>query len=198
MSIANYFTLSRLLISPIFLIVYLEHEFLGIHFLFLPYILIFLLTLLELSDAFDGYLARKYNQVTDLGKILDPMADSISRISIFLAFTEGVIQLPMFYVFVFLYRDSVISTLRTMCALKGVALAARTSGKIKAVVQAVSAYVILILMIPNSLGFLSLSSLRIISKSIVGLACLYAVFSGCEYIYANRDFIRKNLSASKK
>ncbi len=74
MSIANYLTFIRIFISPIFLVVYLEHDALGITSFMLPYILLFLLGVSELSDAFDGYVARKYNQVTDLGKILDPMA----------------------------------------------------------------------------------------------------------------------------
>jgi CDP-diacylglycerol---glycerol-3-phosphate 3-phosphatidyltransferase len=190
MSIPNYLTLSRILISPLFLIIYLKYTSLGISFTYLPYILICLLTVSELTDAFDGYIARKYNQVTDLGKILDPMADSISRISVFLTFTDGVIQLPMIMVFVFLYRDSVISTLRTICALRGVALAARTSGKIKAVVQAVSAFTILGLMIPYSQGLLSLETLQIASHSIVGIACIYTVLSGVEYLYAHREHIK--------
>ena len=198
MGIANYFTISRLFISPIFLIVYLMHQDLGISFFYLPYVLIFLLGISELSDAMDGYLARKYNQVTDLGKILDPMADSISRIAVFLAFTEGVIQLPLLYVFVFLYRDSMISTLRTICALRGYTLAARSSGKIKAILQALSIFTILILMIPYSWGQLSLETLQATSKIIVGVTCLYSAATGVEYIYANRDHIRKILVVNRK
>ena len=84
-SVANCLTFIRIFISPVFLLVYLQHEALGISRIYLPYVLLFLLGVNELSDALDGFLARKYNQVTDLGKILDPMADSISRISVTLA-----------------------------------------------------------------------------------------------------------------
>lgn len=198
MGIANYFTISRLFISPIFLIVYLMYQELGISFLYLPYVLLFLLGISELSDAMDGYLARKYNQVTDLGKILDPMADSISRIAVFLAFTEGVIQLPMLFVFVFLYRDSMVSTLRTICALRGYALAARPSGKIKAILQALSIFTILVLMIPYSLGHLSLETLQTTSKIIVGITCVYSAATGVEYLYVNREHIRKILVVKRK
>lgn len=197
MTIANYFTISRLIISPVFLIVYLMYEELGISSFLLPHILIFLFSVSELSDAVDGYIARKYNQVTDLGKILDPMADSISRISIFLAFTEGIIQLPIWFVFIFLYRDSVISSLRTICAFRGVVLAARFSGKIKAIIQALSAFIILILMVPQSMGYISLETLRFVSCVVVGFACFYAVLSGIEYCYANREHIKKILIAKK-
>ncbi len=67
MSIANYFTLVRLVISPLFLWLYLCHDLVGIDSYWLPYCLLMLWSISELSDAFDGYLARKYNQVTDLG-----------------------------------------------------------------------------------------------------------------------------------
>ena len=189
MSIANYFTFMRIFISPIFFIVYLEHEYFGITPLMLPFALLILMGISEFSDAFDGYIARKYNQVTDLGKILDPMADSISRISVFLTFTLDPIKLPMLMVFVFIYRDSVISTLRTICALKGFALAARTSGKIKAVVQAIAAFAVLLMMIPHALGIISTQTLQTYSMVIVGVAALYSLLSAIDYICANRQYI---------
>lgn len=194
MSIANYLTFIRIFISPIFMFLYLEHDLLGISLVLLPYILLALLGISELSDAFDGYVARKFHQVTDLGKILDPMADSIYRISVFLTFTQPPVNLPLLIVFIFLYRDSVISTLRTICALRGFALAARSSGKIKAVIQAGGAFLILILMIPYSMGYLSYSLLRGISITVVSIAALYALYSGVEYIWANRLFVLRLLT----
>ncbi len=193
MSIANYFTFVRIVISPIFLFVYLEHDNLGISAIALPYILMILLGTSELSDAFDGYLARRYNQVTDLGKVLDPMADSIARISVFLTFTLDPVNLPMPLIFIFLYRDSVVSTLRTICALKGFALAARQSGKIKAVIQGLAALLVLILMIPYAEGTLSKETLHTSGTAIVGAAALYTIYSGVDYITANWTYISKLL-----
>jgi len=178
--------------------IYLEHELLGISLVLLPYILLFLFCVSELSDAFDGFVARRYNQVTDLGKLLDPMADSIYRISVFLTFTQPPLNLPLLLVFVFLYRDSVISTLRTICAFRGFALAARSSGKIKAVIQAASALVILLLMIPYSLGMLSLQALRYTAISVTAVAAAYALGSAIEYIYANREYVLRLLTTEKK
>lgn len=198
MSLPNYLTFIRILISPIFLMVYLEYEFLNIHPTTLPYFLLFLLGVSEISDACDGFLARKYNQVTDLGKILDPMADSMYRLSVFLTFTLPPVNLPMVLIFIFFYRDSVISTLRTICALKGFALAARASGKFKAAIQAFSAFVIILLMIPHSLGYLSNYTLHITSTIIVFIAAIYTLFSGFDYIYANRHYIWKLLSLKKE
>jgi CDP-diacylglycerol---glycerol-3-phosphate 3-phosphatidyltransferase len=193
-SLPNYLTFIRIFISPVFLLIYLQHDALGLSGRWLPYVLLFLLGVSELSDAFDGYVARKYNQVTDLGKILDPMADSISRISVFLTFTQDPVRLPMLLIFVFLYRDSVISTLRTICALKGLALAARPSGKIKACIQAIAAFIVLALMIPHSMGQLSAESLSLISTAVVALAAAYTLYSGVDYLLANRLYVKRLLT----
>lgn len=198
LTVANVITLIRIFISPIFLFFYLEYRSLGISEQALPYVLLLLLAALETSDALDGYLARKFDQVTDLGKVLDPMADSISRISVFLAFTQPPVSLPLLIVFLFIYRDSVISTLRTVCALRGFALAARSSGKIKAVIQAVGAITITLLLIPHSLGLLSTAMLRRASMWIAMVAALYALYSGAEYLYANFHFVRRAILRKRK
>lgn len=190
MKLPLFLTIGRIFISPIFLIFYLKYQQLGVSLHALPFILMFLLTLSELSDFFDGYLARRFNMVTELGKILDPMADSITRLTILLTFTQGFIRLPLLLVFVFVYRDAMISTLRTVCAFRGVTLAARTSGKVKAVLQAVSIFAILILMIPYAWGILPLIQLQMVSLYIISAAALYTLFAGAEYIWANRDYIK--------
>lgn len=197
MSIANYLTFIRIFISPIFLLIYVIHDDIGISPIALPYILIVLMGISELSDALDGYFARKFNQVTDLGKLLDPMADSVYRISIFLSFTQPPVNLPILLVFIFIYRDSVISTLRTVCALRGYALAARMSGKLKAIFQAIVAFIILFMMIPHSMGYMSGEDLRYYSTWIVSIIAAYALLSGLDYIYANRHYLKKLLTLSE-
>lgn len=184
-NIATFLTFTRLFISPIFLFVYVEHDALGISSTVLPYVLWIILGASELSDAFDGYIARRFNQVTEFGKLLDPMADSIARISVFLTFTLEPVKLPMMLVFVFLYRDAIISTLRTICALKGFALAARSSGKIKAVIQAIAAFCILALMMLQAPGYISLATLQWYSFIAASIAAAYSLYSGIEYIHAN-------------
>lgn len=196
MSIANYLTFFRIFITPIFMFLYLEHDLLGINLVLLSYILLFLLGISELSDAFDGYFARKLHQVTDLGKLLDPMADSIYRISVFLTFTQPPVNLPLLIVFIFLYRDSVISTLRTICAFRGFALAARATGKIKAIIQAGSAFVVVLMLIPYSLKIISQAALHYTAVATVSLAALYALFSGAEYLWANREYVIRLLTDS--
>lgn len=98
MKLPLFLTIGRIFISPIFLILYLNYKQLGISLHLLPFILLFLLLSSELSDFLDGYLARKNNNVTELGKILDPMADSITRLTILLTFTQGFIRLPLTHI----------------------------------------------------------------------------------------------------
>jgi len=168
---------------------YVHHNWIGISEIMLPYVLLILLSLSELSDAFDGYLARLYNQVTDFGKIVDPMADSICRLSIFLTFTLPPVSVPLLLIFAFFYRDSVVSTLRTLCALKGYALAAQTSGKIKAIIQATATISVVILMIPYSLRFISQETLSLSATTLISLAAVYTLYSGIEYIYKHRHYV---------
>ncbi len=191
MNIANYLTIGRIILSPFFLIVYLTHNSIGISDSQLPYVLLILFALSELSDLLDGFFARHYHQVTDLGKIMDPMADSIARTSAFLTFTLPPVNLPMILIFAFLYRDAVISTLRTLCALGGFALAARLSGKLKAVIQAIAIFIIIVLMILHAEQIITLSELQLYSCITVSFAALYALISGLDYIIANRQYILK-------
>lgn len=191
MNPSHYLTLLRIVLSPIFPILYLGQERFGIPLVWLPYLLLGLLIICECSDVFDGMLARKRNEVTDLGKVLDPMADSVTHISLFLTFTQGFVELPLLLVLVFLYREFLISTLRTLCALRGVALAARFSGKMKAVLQATVAFLIIFLMIPYSLGLLSLELFQQICLFSVSIAALYTAISIGDYVMANWAYIKK-------
>ncbi len=95
---------------------------------------LFVMALAELSDFLDGYIARAYDQVSDLGKILDPMSDSIYRISVFVAFvSQG--WMPVWMFLLILCRDIIVSYLRILAEQQIGTLAARSSGKWKAIVQ---------------------------------------------------------------
>jgi len=191
MNLAHYFTLLRIFISPLFPVLYLQYDSFGIPLIAVPYLMLGLLLISEFSDIFDGILARRRNEVTDLGKVLDPMADSITHISLFLTFTQGVVGLPLLLVLVFLYRDIFISTLRTLCALRGVALAARFSGKMKAIIQAGAAFLIILLMFPYTEGWISHALFQQISLFAALTAAVYTVISMGDYVWANRTYIKR-------
>ena len=191
MRLPLYLTLLRIAMGPVFLFLYLYYQMLGIEEVVLPYVLLFVVAFCELSDFFDGFLARRRRRVTELGKVLDPMADSVFRLSVFFTFTQGIVELPLIVVLFFFIRDSVIGTLRTLCALRGVALGARISGKIKAIVQATAVFFILLLMILYTRGYLDLETFQNISFYIAFVTMAYTVISGVEYILSNWDYIKK-------
>jgi len=93
------------------------------------------LCLMESTDIIDGYIARKYEMTSDIGKLLDPMADTITRICMFLTFFHCGL-LPLWMMFVFFVRDMAIAYMRAFLAVEGIILGARTSGKFKAMSQA--------------------------------------------------------------
>ncbi|MHC5020120.1 MAG: CDP-diacylglycerol--glycerol-3-phosphate 3-phosphatidyltransferase [Planctomycetota bacterium] len=138
-------TLSRLVMAPTILVLYqwglLPHlqdgEWVNGREPVLVYAIVFVLTvLIEVTDVLDGHLARKWKQVSDAGKFLDPLADSISRSTVFLCFLQAG-YVPLWMVALVFYRESTISGLRIAGASQNVIIAARWSGKTKAILQAV-------------------------------------------------------------
>ena len=140
MNTANKITFLRVLLSPVFFILF----FLPLWTPFPVYIAIPLLVVsfatIELSDLFDGRVARKLNQVSDLGKVLDPFGDSISRITYFFCFTISA-YMPAWVFILILYRDMSVSFMRQLAAQKGIVMPSRMSGKIKAWVYALAGIV---------------------------------------------------------
>jgi len=142
MNLALLLTWTRLFLTPVFAVVFFQG------YLWSRVTALIIVILSELTDLFDGIAARRRKEVTDFGKLLDPLADSVSRLTIFLCmaveFAVGSDnRIAMYLVLFLLWRDSLVSTLRTVCAHRGVVVAARWSGKVKAVVQAVVIFAIL-------------------------------------------------------
>lgn len=105
-------------------------------------IAIILIAYSELTDMFDGYIARRDNIITNIGKLLDPLSDSVSRFLFFFAF--GYIGLfPIWLVLTLFLRDIIVAYIRTYVSLSGIAMGARFSGKLKAVVQFAGQYLLL-------------------------------------------------------
>jgi CDP-diacylglycerol--glycerol-3-phosphate 3-phosphatidyltransferase len=121
------------------------------------------------------------------------MADAIVHLSVFFTFTKGMVSLPLILVFFLLYRELIISALRTLCALRGYALAARKSGKIKAFMQGFCAFFIVFLMIFYNHNFISLRFLQRVSFFLILVAVIYSSATLVDYFYANRKYIKKLL-----
>jgi CDP-diacylglycerol---glycerol-3-phosphate 3-phosphatidyltransferase len=143
MNPATILTFSRIIIAPIFAWAFIK-SFTTSSSVFWLWFSVALAVCIELSDAFDGRVARARNQVTNFGKLFDPTADSLSRQTIFLSFMVCQAHIiPLWMFLLFLYRDAFLSVLRMGCAYNGIVLAARRAGKLKAVVQAIGAFFVL-------------------------------------------------------
>jgi CDP-diacylglycerol--glycerol-3-phosphate 3-phosphatidyltransferase len=93
---------------------------------------------IEMSDLLDGHLARLWHQESELGKVLDPLADTLCRLTYFIVLAAAGI-LPLWMLLVFMYRDFAVAYIRVMVSREGVMLAARISGKLKAWTYAIAA-----------------------------------------------------------
>ncbi len=93
---------------------------------------------IEMSDLLDGYLARRWNQESELGKVLDPLADTLCRLTYFIALAGAGI-LPLWMLLVLVYRDFGVAYIRVVVSRQGVMMAARISGKLKAWTYAIAA-----------------------------------------------------------
>lgn len=151
MNTSNKFTFSRMILSPVFFLLYFipiwtKNEKLAAIsvFIYIP-----LLAFMELTDFFDGYFARKNNEVTDFGKLFDPFADVMVHLATFLCFmfsfdSEIRYMYPIIFMLI-LYREMSQNFLRMVAASKGTAIAARKGGKIKTVGYVISSFYTLFL-----------------------------------------------------
>ncbi len=142
MNLPNRLSISRLFLAPVFFVVFFLPEWLpltdsGSITRLSAWALLVIYIVIELSDLLDGFIARRWNMITDLGKVLDPYADVISRITYFfcLSFT-GIMPLWIFLIIV--YRELSVIFLRMLLMRKGTAMAASMLGKAKAVLYAVA------------------------------------------------------------
>ncbi|MDD3296416.1 MAG: CDP-diacylglycerol--glycerol-3-phosphate 3-phosphatidyltransferase [Candidatus Omnitrophica bacterium] len=186
MNIANKLTLLRVGLAFVCIGLILRDSLISL----LLALVIFILA--SLTDLLDGYLARKKKLVSDLGKILDPIADKILIIGTFCAFLElGIINAWM--VSLIMLREFIITGLRFYGLNKGVVLEARRLGKNKTVSQVTGICVIFIALIlskifPASKVVFFLYSICI--PVLMWYVVLITVFSGIHYFWANRKAIR--------
>lgn len=154
MKVSNKFTLARAVFAPVFYLmfnlpVWLDSSVLKI---ISACLMIPLLALVEVTDYWDGHYARKYNEVSDFGKLFDPFADVLLNLTVFLcAVSAGYMPIVLF-VLIF-YREFSQSFLRMVALKKGIAIAARMGGKLKTVFYIISAFFFLTLESYKRFGF---------------------------------------------
>lgn len=151
MKLANRFTLARVMLAPVFFLVYFIPLWFPYELLvrISGFALIPLLAITELTDFFDGHVARKQNAVSDLGKLFDPFADVMLHLTVFTCFLFsfhhdiGRYIHPAIFILI-VYREFSQNFLRMIAAKQGVAIAARKGGKLKTVFYVLTAFVCLI------------------------------------------------------
>ena len=148
MSIANKFTLTRIILAPIIFLVFKFPDLLSLPsqsaWCVVSVAAAFpLLAIAEITDYFDGHYARKLAQVSDFGKMFDPFADVFLHLSMFALFAVSG-RMPLVCFVLILYREFAQSFLRMVSAKEGIAIAARKGGKVKTVFYVASCFVALI------------------------------------------------------
>ncbi len=141
-----------------------------------------------LSDILDGYLARKYNLVTDFGKLMDPLADKIFIVTMFITALEiKSIPMPAWIVIIIICREFLVTGLRLLAVSKGEVIAADGWGKLKTFLQ----MMILIICGLLWLDFITFADCHIVIKwawhiSLWGTAFV-TILTGYGYFHRNRN-----------
>ncbi len=126
MTTASKITLIRVVLIPVFMLALL----LAPGCAWLKWVALAIFIIASLTDLIDGKVARKYNQVSDFGKFLDPLADKLLVISAMAIFCEWQ-QFPAWAFMIVLAREFAVTGLRLIAVQKGTVIAAGMSGKIK-------------------------------------------------------------------
>lgn len=209
MNTPNKITLSRLLLIPVVVFFYLAS--------FIPYgklVATVVFVIACLTDFLDGYLARKNNQVTTLGKFFDSIADKVLIMTgmLLIVFPAG--QLPAVFpswlgiicVIIILAREFIVSALRQIAAAKGVVLAADMGGKIKATAQYVvtTLYMVLAFIQEEFLPNLAievpiwLAVVRFALMALLILTTILTIYSGASYLIRNRHVFKEGEKEEKE
>ena len=143
----------------------------------------------EISDGLDGYFARRDRTVSAFGKLMDPYADSVFRLTAFFCFSAGPRGgwIPVWMPVLLFYRDVLTSVVRTFAMRRGIAFAARWSGKLKAVSQAVALIMTMSLAILYGEGLPAEVFGRAVAMPLTAIVVVISVASGIDYFVAGRS-----------
>ena len=136
----------------------------------------------SITDFLDGKIARKYNLVTDLGKMLDSIADKILVNSVLIILASSGFISPIIPV-VIIVRDSIVNSIKMIAGNKGNVVAAIYTGKIKAACLMVGIVLTLFYNLPFEIWNIKVSDALLI------IACVFAIISGVQYYNQNKKYI---------
>lgn len=188
MNLPNKITVLRILLVPVLMLFLLVSE---IDYRFFFALLVFVIA--AGTDHLDGRLARKFDLVTDFGKFLDPLADKMLVMSVFICFVDLKLVSAVSVVIILL-REFLVTSLRLVAMSSGQVIAANIFGKAKTVSQIVAITVILLSQCTVQAGFTpfcnDLDFFAIINSFFVWVAVGFTVLSGFIYIKENFNVIK--------
>ena len=176
MTTANKLTLLRMALIPVFL---------GVLYAGFPgsrYVALAIFIIASLTDMLDGYIARHYNQITNFGKFMDPLADKVLVMAAMCYFVE-VGRMPGWALAIVLLREFAVSGMRLVAVEQGRVIAAAWSGKVKTAATMVCLCLMLALGKPVSAP----DYVAVLSTAVIVATTVY---SGIEYFYKNRDVFK--------
>lgn len=183
MNLPNKLTIFRVILIPVFLVILLG-DFLIVDMQLRRYMATAIFIIASMTDFFDGYIARKYNLITNFGKFMDPLADKLlvsSAMIALIGIKDAVVPLYSWVVILIIAREFAITGFRTIAVEQNIVLAAGFWGKIKTVVQMVMV-IVLLLNIDNR--FFS-----ILSYSLIVLSVILTVVSAADYLIQNKKVL---------
>ena len=170
MNLPNRLTILRIFLIPFFVFFMLSD--------FSKWIALIIFVVASLTDMLDGKIARKYNLVTDFGKVMDPLADKLLVCSALICLVE-LKRIPAWIVIAIISREFIISGFRLVAAEKQIVIAANFWGKIKTVCQ----MFMVILMIAN------IRELTLITQIMMWLSLILTVVSLMTYMVQNKSVL---------
>lgn len=188
MNIPNRITVSRVCLIPIFVIIMvIDFHWGNLTMLgatmpveHLVGALIFIIA--SLTDWIDGYYARKYNLVTNLGKFLDPLADKLLVSSAFILLV-GLEYAPAWVIIIIISREFAVTGLRLICAEHGEVVAANQLGKIKTWTQILAIAFLLLHNIIFAMWGIPFDQIMLY------VALIFTIWSGLDYFWLNRKIL---------
>lgn len=173
MNTANKLTMLRVILIPVYLVLW------HLDFPSNNYAALAVFVVASATDFIDGYVARHYNQVTDFGKFMDPLADKVLVLTAMICFC-AMGRMPAWAVVIVMAREFAVSGLRLVAVDNGRVIAAGWSGKVKTASTMVCLCLIH-LSVPDLLGW-----------ACVIVIAATTLYSGIEYFVLNRDVLNWN------
>ena len=197
MNIPNILSIARIILTPLFIILLLFADFKMAKVFAL---LVFAIA--AITDAYDGYLARKYNQITPEGKFLDPLADKILVLSAFISFAYINI-IDFWMVGLIIFRDLFVTGLRFIMTSRGFEFVTSKLSKYKTAFQLTIIILTLIFISIEGLDINVFIPTIVLIKEykiiyiLTAFTAIFTAYTGILYVFTNRFIIQKFINGNQ-